>query len=224
MGRLKLLLADDKEVFREGLARLLEEREYIEVVSQCANGKQAINDVKEIETDVVLIDSNILDCGSNEATREIKKSSPQVRVAVLTDSKNEWELFSAIESGATGYLQKDAKVEDLVKSIDLIGKGQVVISPPLAEKLVSKFASMREKEAEEPTGLTDREVEMVKLLPEGLTNKELAETLFIAENTVKVHVKNILGKLQLRNRQQLAAYAIQKGLVTEIKDVGEKPC
>ena len=223
MGRLKVLLADDKEVFREGLARLLEEQEYIEVVSQCANGKQAIKDVKETKTDVVLIDSNILDCGSNEATREMKKSSPQVRVAVLTDSENERELFSAIESGATGYLQKNTKVEDLVKSIDLIGKGEVVVSPPLAEKLVGKFASMRQKEAEEPTGLTDREVEMVKLLPKGLTNKEMAETLFVADNTVKVHVKNILEKLQLRNRQQLAAYAVQEGLVTEIKDTGEKP-
>lgn len=223
MRRLKVLLADHKEVFREGLARLLEEQEYIEVVSQCTDGKQAIKDVKEIKTDVVLIDSNILDCGSNEATREIKKSSPQVRVAVLTDSENEQELFSAIESGATGYLQKDTKVEDLVKSIDLIGKGEVVVSPPLAEKLVGKFASMRQKEAEEPTGLTDREVEIVKLLPKGLTNKEMAETLFVTGNTVKVHVKNILGKLQLRNRQQLAAYAVQEGLVTEIKDTGEKP-
>ena len=223
MGRLKVLLADDKEVFREGLARLLEEQEYIEVVSQCANGKQAIKDVKETKTDVVLIDSNILDCGSNEATREMKKSSPQVRVAVLTDSKNEQELFFAIESGATGYLQKNTKVEDLVKSIDLIGKGEVVISPPLAEKLVGKFASMRQKEAEEPTGLTNREVEIVKLLPKGLTNKEMAETLFVTDNTVKVHVKNILEKLQLRNRQQLAAYAVREGLVTEIKDAGEKP-
>ena len=223
MGRLKVLLADDKEVFREGLARLLEEQGYIEVVSQCANGKQAIKDVKETKTDVVLIDSNILDCGSNEATREMKKSSPLVRVAVLTDSKNERELFSAIESGATGYLQKNTKVEDLVKSIDLIGKGEVVISPPLAEKLVGKFASMRQKEAEEPTGLTNREVEIVKLLPKGLTNKEMAETLFVTDNTVKVHVKNILEKLQLRNRQQLAAYAVQEGLVTEIKDAGEKP-
>jgi DNA-binding NarL/FixJ family response regulator len=221
MGRLKVLLADDKEIFREGLARLLEEQEYIEVVSQCSKGKQAIKDVKETQPDVILIDSDILDCGSNEATREIKKSSPQVRVAVLADSENEQELFSAIESGATGYLQKDAKVEDIVKSIDLIRKGQVVVSPPLAEKLVGKFASMRQKEAEETTGLTDREVEMVKLLPEGLTNKEMAETLFVTENTVKVHIKSILGKLQLRNRQQLAAYAAQKGLVTEIKDTRE---
>ena len=223
MGRLRVLLADDKEIFREGLARLLEEQEYIEVVSQCANGKQAIKDVKETQPDVILIDSNISDCGSNEAAREIKKSSPQVRVAVLTDSENERKLFSAIESGATGYLQKDTKVENLVKSIDLIGKGEVVVSPPLAEKLVGKFASMRQKEAEEPTGLTGREVEMVKLLPEGLTNKEMAETLFVTENTVKVHVKNILGKLQLRNRQQLAAYAVQQGLVTEITCGEKKP-
>ena len=223
MGRLNVLLADDKEVFREGLARLLDEQEYIEVVSQCANGKQAIKDVKETKTDVVLIDSNILDCGSNEATREIKKSSPQVRVAVLTDSENEQHLFSAIESGATGYLQKDTKVEDLVKSIDLIGKGEVVVSPPLAEKLVGKFASMRQKETEEPTGLTDREVEIVKLLPKGLTNKEMAETLFVTENTVKVHIKNILEKLQLRNRQQLAAYAVQQGLVTGVRHTEGKP-
>ena len=223
MGRLKVLLADDKEVFREGLARLLEEQEYIEVVSQCANGKQAIKDVKETKTDVVLIDSNILDCGSNEATREIKKSSPQVRVAVLTDSKNERELFSAIESGATGYLQKNTKVEDLVKSIDLIGKGEVVISPPLAEKLVGKFASMRQKETESQTGLTKREIEIVNLLAKGATNKEIAKTLFITENTAKVHLKNILEKLGLRNRQHVSAYAVQQGLVTEIIDTLEKP-
>jgi DNA-binding NarL/FixJ family response regulator len=223
MGRLKVLLADDKEVFREGLARLLEEQGYIEVVSQCANGKQAIKDVKETEPNVALIGSNISDCGSNEATRDIKKSSPQAKVAIFTDSEDERELFSAIESGATGYIQKDTKVEDLIKSIDLIGKGEVVVSPPLAEKLVGKFASMKQKEAEETAGLTAREVEITKLLAKGLTNKEMAETLFVTENTVKVHVKNILEKLKLRNRQQLAAYAVQQRLVTEITGGEGKP-
>ena len=144
-------------------------------------------------------------------------------VAILTDSKNEQELFSAIESGATGYLQKDAKVDDLVNSIDLIGKGEVVVSPPLAKKLVGKFTSMRQKEAGKPNGLTDREVEIVRSLPKGLTNKEMAERLFVTENTVKVHIKNILEKLQLRNRQQLAAYAVQQGLVAEIADTEEDP-
>jgi len=223
MGQLKVLLADDKEVFREGLARLLDEQEYIEVVFQCSNGKQAIDGVKETKPDVVLIDNNISACGSNEATREIKKASPKVQVAMLTDCENQEELFSAIESGATGYLLKNMKVDDLVKSVDLIGKGEIVVSPPLGEKLVSKFASMRQKEPERQSGLTQQELEIVKLLAKGATNKEIAETLFVTENTAKVHLKNILGKLELRNRQQVVAYVVQKGLVTEITDTEEKP-
>ena len=223
MGQLKVLLADKKEVFREGLARLLDEQEHIEVVSRCSNGKQAIDGVKETKPDVVLIDNNISDCGSKEATQEIKALFPGVQVALLTDSENEQELFSAIESGATGYLLKDMKVDDLIKSVDLIGKGEVVVSPPLGQKLVGKFASMRQKEPERQTSLTQQELEIVKLLAKGATNKEIAETLFITENTAKVHLKNILAKLGLRNRQQVAAYAVQQGLVTEITDTEEKP-
>jgi len=223
MGQLKVLLADEKEVFREGLARLLGEQEHIEVVYRCSNGKQAIERVKEMKPDVVLIDNNISDCGSKEATQEIKGLFPGVQVALLTDSENEQELFSAIESGATGYLLKDMKVDDLIKSVDLIGKGEVVVSPPLGEKLVGKFASMRQKEPERQTGLTQQELEIVKLLAKGATNKEIAETLFVTENTAKVHLKNILRKLGLRNRQQVAAYAVQQGLATEITGGGEKP-
>lgn len=222
MGQLKVLLADDKEVFREGLARLLEEQEHIEVVSRCSNGKQAIKGVKEKKPDVVLIDNNISDCGSKEATREIKELFPKVQVVLLTDSENEQELFSAIESGATGYLLKDMKVDDLIKSVDLIGKGEVVVSPPLGEKLFGKFASMRQKEPELQIGLTQQELEIVKLLAKGATNKEIAETLFVTENTAKVHLKNILGKLGLRNRQQITAYAAQQGLVLEIISREEK--
>jgi DNA-binding NarL/FixJ family response regulator len=223
MEQIKVLLADDKEIFREGLARLLDEQEQIEVVSRCSNGEQAIDKVKETKPDVVLIDNNISDCGSKEATQEIKGLFPGVQVALLTDSENEQELFSAIESGATGYLLKDMKVADLVESIDLIGKGEVVVSPPLAEKLVDKITSMRQSEAESQMDLTQQELEIVKLLVKGATNKEIAETLFIAENTAKVHVKNILEKLHLRNRQQAAAYAVQQGLVTEITGIEEKP-
>jgi len=223
MEQIKVLLADEKEVFREGLARLLAEQEHIEVVSQCSNGKQAIEGVKATKPDVVLIDSNISDCGSNEAAREIKASFPEVQVVMLTDSENEQELFSAIESGATGYLLKDIKVDDLVKSVDLIERGEVIVSPPLGGKLFGKFTSMRQKEAERQTGLTQQELEVVKLLTKGATNKEIAETLFITENTAKVHLKNMLGKLGLRNRQQLTAYAVQQGLASEIMDIKEKP-
>ena len=221
MEQIKVLLADEKEVFREGLARLLEEQEHIKVVSRCSNGEQAIKKVKETEPDVVLMDSNISECDSSKATQQIKESSPKVKVAMLTDSKSEEALFSAIEAGATGYLGKDMKVSELVKSIDLIVKGEVVVSPPLAGKLVGKFTSMRADEVEVKT-VSQREVEILQLLAKGATNKEIAETLFIAENTAKVHLKNILEKLQLRNRQQAVAYAVKQGLVTEITDTGEK--
>lgn len=223
MEQIKVLLADNKEIFREGLARLLEEWEQIEVVSQCSNGKEAIEKAKESEPDVVLMDDNILERDSIETGQHINELSVRVKVAMLTDSKNEEELFSAIEAGARGYLLKDIKVSDLVKSIDLIGKGEVVVSPPLAGTLVDKFSSMRSDEVKGKDNLSEREMEILKLLAKGLTNKEIAETLFITENTAKVHVKNMLQKLQLRNRQQAAAYAVQQGLVTEITDTEEKP-
>ena len=221
MEQVKVLLADDKEIFREGLARLLQEQEQIEVVSQCSNGKEAIEKAKESKPDVVLMDNNISDCGSKEATQQINESSPGVKVAMLTDSRDEEKLFSAIEDGATGYLLKDMRIVDLVESIDLIGKGEVVVPPSLAGKLVRKV-TVKTKEAEVKEGLSEREIEILKLLVRGNTNKEIAEALFITENTVKVHMKNILGKLQLRNRQQAAAYAVKQGLVTEIRDTEEK--
>ena len=220
MEQVKVLLADKKEIFREGLARLLQEQEQIEVVFQCSNGKEAIKEAGDSEPDVVLMDTNISDCGSKEATEQINKSSPGVKVAMLTDSEDEEDLFSAIEAGATGYLLKDMEVGDLVKSIDLIGKGEIVVSLPLVGKLVRKVTLKTKAEVKD--GLSEREVEILKLLVGGNTNKEIAETLFITENTVKVHMKNILGKLQLRNRQQAAAYAVKQGLVTEIRDTEEK--
>lgn len=213
MERIKVLLLDDQEIPREALARLLDEQEQIEVVSQCSNVKQAIEEVKRAEPDLVLIDGSLSECNSSEASRRINESTPKVRVAMLTDSKEQKELISAIESGATGYLHKESTVGDFIESINLIGNGGVVISPQLAEKLGDKLSSMPKDEAQEQSGLSKREVEIVKLLAKGATNKEIAERLFITENTAKVHLKNILQKLQLRNRQQIVAYAMQQGLV-----------
>jgi len=223
MGRIKVLLLDDKEIIRESLAKLLEAQEKIEVVSQCSKVKEAVEEVKWAEPDLVLIDGNLSECGSSEAARRINESAPKVKVAVLTDSKEQKELISAIESGATGYLHKETKVDDFVESIDLIGKGGVVISPQVAEQLSNRLTSVSADEAQRQNGLSEREVEIVKLLAKGATNKGIAEALFITENTAKVHIKNILGKLGLRNRQQIAAYAVQQGLVTDLMDSEEKP-
>jgi two-component system NarL family response regulator len=212
MSQIKVLLADEKEIFREGLARLLDEQEQIEVVSKCSNGQQAIDKVKETKPDVVLIGSNISECGSIEATRQMNETSPEVKVAMLTDSKEREDLFSALEAGATGYLLKDVKMVDLIESIYLIGKGELVVSYPLGKRLIERFTSMRANEAENKDGLSERETEVLKLLTKGATNREIAQTLFITENTAKVHLKNILEKLQLRNRQQAVAYAVKRGL------------
>jgi NarL family two-component system response regulator LiaR len=223
MGRIKVLLLDDKEITREALTKLLEEQKQIEVVSKCSNINEALEEVKRVEPDLVLVDGNLSECDSNEAARRINESALKVKVAVLTDSKEQKDLVSAIESGATGYLHKETKVGDFIESIDLIGKGGVVISPQVAEKFGDKLSSIPTDEAQGQTVLSEREVGIVKLLAKGATNKELADTLFITENTAKVHIKNILQKLQLRNRQQIVGYAVQQGLVTELRDSEDKP-
>ena len=175
MKQIKVLLADEKEIFREGLAKLLDEQEHIVVISQCSDGEQVIKKVKETEPDVVLMDSNISECDSRKATQQINESSSEVKVAMLTDSKSEEELFSAMEAGAIGYLSKDIEVDDLIKSIDLISKGEVVVSPPLAEKLADKLTSIRTDGAKNEDSLSKREIEIIKLSAKAATNKEIAE-------------------------------------------------
>ncbi|MBI2860532.1 MAG: response regulator transcription factor [Chloroflexi bacterium] len=214
MVPIKVILADENEIFREGLARLLEDQDEIEVVSLCSNGKQVIDRVRETRPDVVLMDSSMPERDSIDITGEIRKSLPEVKVAMFTHSEDHDRFCAAIESGAAGYLSKDMKVNDLVKSIDLIEKGQVVVSPPLAAKL-GRVASLRTETDAARTSLSERELEVLKLVARGDTNREIAGELFLAENTVRVHVKNILEKLGLRNRQQAAAYAAQQGLTSD---------
>ena len=218
----RVVLADRNELFREGLFRLLESQPHIEVVSRCDNGSKAIRQAREAKPDVVLMDTYMPDCNGIETAHKITRSLPDVKVAMLTDSEEEEDIFSALKAGAKGYLLKNIGVDSLVESIDLIARGQIVVSPPLARKLLIEIASMRDdreaREAGSEAALSEREAEILKLVAKGATNKEIAERLIIAENTVKVHVKNILAKLQLRNKQQAAAYAVQRGLVTGIED------
>jgi two-component system nitrate/nitrite response regulator NarL len=216
MHTIKVVLLDDKEIIREGLARLLEEHDTIEVVFKCSKVQEVLAEVKRTKPDIVLINDNLAERESSEAVRMISESDPQIKVAVLTDSISQKDLLAAIESGATGYLHKETKVDDFIESIDLIGRGGVVISPPVAERLGDKLDLKSDSKEEERTELSGREVEIVSLLAKGATNKDIARDLYIAENTVKVHIKNILQKLQLRNRQQIAAYAVKEELVTDL--------
>lgn len=215
MDQTKVLLIDDKEVYREGLARLLLERRDIVAVHQCSNGKQALDDFRKLKPRLVLVSDSISGTDCVDLVKAIRNFSPEAKVAVISGSQDQELMFSSIESGATGYLHKSMKLDELLRSVELVAAGEIVVSESAAKKLVDKFSELRAADTGIPGGLTEREIEILRHLAAGLTNKEIADALCITENTAKVHVKNIIGKLGLRNRQQAAAYAVQHGLLPE---------
>ena len=217
-NKIKILLIDDKEVFREGLARILDEQSDVDIVYQ-SSGVGCLEQIKAIRPQIVLLSDTLSRPDCNELAQRIIELYPQIKVAVLGTTRSEEGLYDAMEAGATGYLLKDMRLDDLMKSISLLARGEVVVSAPLAQKLIDKFGDLRSGESTYEEALSEREIEILKLLGSGATNKEIAETLFITENTAKVHVKNILEKLQLRNRQQAAAYAVQQGLISDIREL-----
>ena len=224
MKEIRVAIVDDKEVFREGLARLLEERPHIRVVSH-SGGRYVAAKVEHTKPDLVLMDTNLSACEAIKIIPEIVKLCPTAKVAMLTDSVDKEKLFSCVEAGARGYLIKTLSIDDLVKSIDLIANGRIVISPVLSERFIDEVRKLRQMgkmiDVGEESVISERETEILRLIAKGYTNKEIAKKLFIAENTVKVHVKNILTKLGLRNRQQAAAYAVEHELVTATSDAAE---
>lgn len=217
MREIKVLLAGGREIFREGLLRLLKEQPHINVVSQC-NSMQALTKVKETKPDVIIIDTNPVAADALVATRKISRQCPKTKIAVLTEESNEEELLFVMEQGAQGYLSKGISVDDLIKCIELIARGEIVITHLASTKfrrgLVLQHDVKVRAGIERKPCLSDRELEIIGLVANGLTNKEIAQKLSITDNTSKVHIKNILSKLQLRNRQHLAAYAVQHGLAT----------
>jgi DNA-binding NarL/FixJ family response regulator len=226
MDPIRVLLVDNEEVFREGLAKLLNEQPHIEVVYQCGSSNEAVQKSKETKPDVVLMDSQIVGCDVAEAVREIKKSLPEVKVAIIARTGDEASSLGIIKSGARACLAKSISAVDLVRSIELISSGRIIISPLFAEKFIDEVASFKSEDggkgAKAESVLSEREMEIVKLIATGVTNKEIASKLIIAENTVKVHVKNILNKLELRNRQQLAAYAVLQNWISAVGTIEEK--
>lgn len=223
MREIKVLLVGGKEIFREGLMRLLKEQPHIGVVSQCNNSRQAVSKVKETHPDVLIIDTSPVLADALMATNKISRLSPRTKITVLTDSGNEEELFSAIKQGARGYLNKDISVDDFIKCIELIAQGEIVIAPAISTKslkdLMQRGGIRKGKDAENKLPLSSRELEIVGLVANGFTNKEIAQKLSITDNTSKVHIRNILNKLQLKNRQHLAAYAVQHGLAVEASQI-----
>ena len=218
MERIKVLLADDHGLFREGIAGLLSSRDEFEVVGQAENGEQAVQKAGELQPDVVLMDVWMPEVTGLEATRRIKEALPDTRIIILTIDEEDETLFEAIKSGAHGYLLKKIEPNNLFEMIRGVFRGDAPISRATAAKILNEFARQPEPKAEPASEspdapLTPREHEVLELLTRGDTNKEIASGLFISENTVKNHLRSILEKLHLANRVQAAVFALQKGLV-----------
>lgn len=217
---IKVLLADDNALFREGMVALLNRCEGIEVIGQAKDAAEAVRKATLLRPDVVLMDLAMPLGGGVEATRRILEERPEQAICILTVSEQETDLYAAIRAGARGYQVKTVALEDLCQTIRVLAEGGSVVTPHLAARLLEEFAKLAQNVREGPSEaekLTPREREVLELVAVGASNKEIAAKLVIAENTVKVHLRNILDKLQLRNRQQAAAFAVQEGLVREVR-------
>jgi DNA-binding NarL/FixJ family response regulator len=206
------MLVDDRPLVRNGIASLLRAHGH-EVVGEAADGREALDIVGQASPDVVLMDIRMPGMGGLEATRLMTAQHPEVKIVMLTVSDDENDLFEAVKSGAKGYLLKDLEAPQFFEALDAIDRGEAVIPTRLAGNLLDEFRSKSRGagEAEPGDALSPREREVLDHVSQGLTNKEVAERLYISENTVKYHMKNILDKLHLRNRSQVIAWAARQG-------------
>ena len=210
---IRVLLVDDHQLYRGGLRQLLEE-EGLDVIGEAPNGQAAVELARQLAPTVVIMDLNMPAMSGVEATRRVTAVSPSSRVLVLTISADQGDIVDAVMAGACGYLVKDASIDELMQGIRAAAAGESVISPRIAEKLLTH---VRDRPAEEPvvadaTTLSEREREVLKLLADGKDNAEIGRALFISQSTVKNHISNILMKLQVENRIQAAVYAVKSGL------------
>ena len=212
---LRLLIADDHPLFRDGLRSLLEARG-MEVVAEARNGREAVEQARRWHPDVVLMDLSMPEMGGLAATRLLSAGHSGPKVVVLTASEDDADLFEAIKSGAQGYLFKNLDSAAFFSLLEGVARGEPALTPGLARKLLGEFARPAPSRAASdasPEALTEREQEVLELLVQGVTsNRELADRLVVSENTVKYHLRNILGKLHVQNRAQVVAYAVRHGL------------
>ena len=206
-----VLVADDQELFRRGMQTVLATETGFDVVGEACDGAAAVARVGERAPAVVLMDVHMPEMDGIEAARRIREMAPSTRVIMLTVSDEEDDLYGAVRAGANGYLLKDSSLDDVADAVRAVARGESLISPSMASKLLSEFSNLAGEPAPEPGGpkLSDREREVLKLVAQGLTNREAANALHLSENTVKNHVANILDKLHLRSRLEAAMYAMR---------------
>ncbi|MCZ7574281.1 MAG: response regulator transcription factor [Ardenticatenaceae bacterium] len=214
MSRIRVLVADDHVVIREGIRLLLETQPDIEVVGQASDGWEAWKKALKLRPDVVLMDITMPGVGGLEATRQLRATMPDIRVLVLTMHEGEDFFFGMLQAGASGYVLKGASSHELLNAIRSVYRGGIYLYPTMATKLVSDYLSRPSSEQTGYDDLTSRERDVLTLIAEGLTTQEIADKLMISANTVQTHRHNMMEKLNLRNKSELIKYAIRKGLIT----------
>jgi len=215
MTSLRVLLVDDHILFRKGVAAVLASHPDLEVVGEAGNGLEACERARTTVPDVILMDINMPEMTGLEAVKQIKQEMPHVRIIMLTVSDNDHDLFAAIKNGADGYLLKNLEPSQLFEMLECIRRGEAPVTGSLAAKILNEFRQPKSSShnADVRDGLSPRETQVLELIVQGATNKEIATALSIAEDTVKIHLRNILEKLHLHNRIQAAVYAVRQGLV-----------
>jgi DNA-binding NarL/FixJ family response regulator len=213
---IRVLVVDDQELFRRGLTMLLAIEPGIEVIGEAGDGVEGTTLATTAAPDVILLDIRMPKRSGIEACLAIKDAVPSAKIIMLTVSDEEADLYEAVKSGAAGYLLKDSSIEEVAQAVRVVADGQSLISPSMAVKLIDEFKQMSRPEREHVPGglrLTERELEVLRLVAKGMNNREIARQLYISENTVKNHVRNILEKLQLHSRMEAVMYAVREKLL-----------
>src|SRR5215510_11569752 len=217
MSHIKILLVDDQPLFREGLRTLLSVHPDFDVVGEAGDGAEAIRLVRTLLPSVVLMDLQMPVLDGVTATRRLHEELPECRVIVLTTFDDDEMVFDGLRAGAVGYLLKDAPSEKLAEAIRVAARGESFLQPSVAAKVLAEFSRLTDQRSKTPQNLidplSDRELEIIRLIGSGASNREIAQTLFLAEGTVKNHVTSILGKLGVRDRTQAALKAKDIGLI-----------
>ena len=210
MEKITVLIVDDHPVVRQGLRTFLELQEDLEILGEAGDGEEAVAQVEKLLPDVVLMDLMMPEVDGIEATRRIRAISPSSKVIALTSFTDDEMVFPAVKAGAAGYLLKDVRPQDLADAIRTVHRGEALLHPTIAAKLMQDIAQDKPKGVGQ--GLTERELEVLQHIARGMSNKEIAGALVLSEKTVKTHVSNILQKLHLADRTQAALYAVKEGL------------
>jgi two-component system NarL family response regulator len=215
---IRVLLADDHTLFRQGLRRLLAEHPRLKIVGEAADAEQAVAEARRLQPDVVLMDLHMPRGGGIEATRILHSELPDVGVLILTMSETEEDLLAALRAGARGYILKTSDLDQLLRSIETVAAGQASLGPEMTTKLLTQLSAdenaAARRRVEPHQQLSERELEILKLIAQGASNRQIAAQLYLSENTVRTHLVHILGKLGLENRVQAAAYALRNGLAS----------